>query len=325
MPLALAVSSLLLALGDGTTAFRLSYDAPAACPSEAAFFEAIQARTEHVRRASADESALEASVRVSRTERGFVGEVRETLNGTESSARSVDGKTCKEVVEALSLTIALSIDPNAHAPIEKPPPRASEPGACPPSPAPTTAPPAPAPTTAPPAPAPLEIELGLGVLATETLTSELSAGAALSGTFLRRTGDARLASLELSLWFATTGVLASPANHEARLEGLSLDACPARFQFGGVELGPCALVTAGSLETTGRGVAAPTTVEHAWWSAGLDFQWSVLLGGGILFESALGGSVPLAKRRFYLSQPGHVIAETPLVSPVLRLGLGYRF
>ena len=324
MPLALAVSSLLLTLGDGTTAFRLSYDAPAACPSEAAFFEAIQARTEHVRRASADESALEASVRVSRTERGFVGEVRETLNGTESSARSVDGKTCKEVVEALSLTIALSIDPNAHAPIEKPPPSAPEPGACPPTPAPPV-PPAPEPTTAPHASPPLQIELGLGVLATETLTSELSAGAALSGTFLKRTGEARLASLELALWFATSGVLASPANHEARFEGLSLDACPARFQFGSVELGPCALVTAGALETTGRGVAAPTNVEHAWWSAGLDFQWSVLLGGGILFESALGGSVPLAKRRFYLSQPGHLVAETPLVSPVLRLGLGYRF
>jgi hypothetical protein len=324
VPLALAVSSLLLTLGEGTTAFRLSYDAPAACPTEAAFFEAIQARTEHVRRASADESALEASVRVSRTERGFVGEVRETLNGTESSARSVDGKTCKEVVEALSLTIALSIDPNAHAPIAKPPPSAPEPGACPPAPVVRVAP-APVPTTAAPASPPLQIELGLAALATETLTSELSAGAALSGTFLKKTGEARLASLELSLWFATSGVLAFPANHQARFEGLSLDACPARFQFGSVELGPCALVTAGALETTGRGVAEPASVEHAWWSAGLDFQWSILLGGGVVLESALGGSVPLAKRRFYLSQPGHVIAETPLVSPVLRLGLGYRF
>jgi hypothetical protein len=324
VPLALAVSSLLLALGEGTTAFRLSYDAPAACPSEAAFFDAIQARTEHVRRASADESALEASVRVSRTERGFVGEVRETLNGTESSARTVDGKTCKEVVEALSLTIALSIDPNAHAPIEKSPPSAPEPGACPPAPAVTPAP-APAPITAPLASPPLELELGLGVLATETLTSELSAGAALSGTFLKRTGEARLASLEFSLWFATTGVLAPPSNHEARFEGLSLDACPARFEFGSIELGPCALVTAGALEAKGRGVSMPSTVEHAWWSAGLDFQWSVLLGGGLVLESALGGGVPLAKRRFYLSQPGHVVAETPLVSPVLRLGLGYRF
>jgi hypothetical protein len=316
VPLAQALSSILLALGEDSTPIRISYDAPSSCPAEAAFYDAIQARTDHVRRATSDEAALEVNVRVSRTERGFLGEVRETVNHSESSARTVDGATCKEVVEALSLTIALSVDPNAHAPVAKP--AAPAPPLCQPAPQ----PPPIAVAVATPA---LELEVGLSVLATEVLTSDLSAGAALSVTLLRATGEHRSASLELSLLFATTGALASPADHKADFEGISLDACPLRWQFGNIELGPCALANVGILDATGRGISEPATVDRGWWSAGLDFQLAALLGRGFVFESALGASAPLVKRRFYLSVPGQVIAETPVISPLLRLGLGFRF
>jgi len=318
VPLAQAVSSILLALGEDTTRIRLSYDAPASCPAETDLYDAIVARTDHVRRATSDESALEVNVRVSRTERGFVGEVRETVNHSESSARTVDGETCKEVVEALSLTIALSVDPNAHAPVEKPTPRAPAPAACPPAPEPVPA------VANPPVPI-VQLELGFSVLATEVLTSDFSAGGALSAGFSRKLGESSSASLELSLLFANTGLLATPASHKAEFEGLALDACPVRWQFGSVELGPCALANAGILEATGRGVSEPASVEHGWWSAGLDFKFSALLGGGFVFESALGATAPLVKRRFYTSLPDHVIAETPVISPLLRLGLGFRF
>ncbi|HWZ89156.1 MAG TPA: hypothetical protein VNW92_09910 [Polyangiaceae bacterium] len=312
------MSSLLLALGEDTTAIRLSYDAPTSCPAEAAFYDAIQARTEHVHRATNDEAALEVSVRVSRTERGFLGEVRETANHSESSARSVDGATCKEVVEALSLTIALSVDPNAHAPVAK---------LVTPPPAPIVCPRAaePRPIITAPAGPPLELEVGLGVLATEVLSSDLSAGAALSATLSRQTGEERSASLALALLFSATGVLTNPADHRAQFEGIALDACPARWRFADIELGPCALASVGVLEVTGRGVSEPATVERGWWSAGLDFQLSALLGHGLVLESALGATAPLIKRRFYLSLPEHVVAETPVVSPLLRLGVGFRF
>ncbi len=55
------------------------------------------------------------SVRVTGEARGYAGEVREVVNGKESAVRPVDGETCKDVVEALSLSVALSIDPDAHA------------------------------------------------------------------------------------------------------------------------------------------------------------------------------------------------------------------
>jgi hypothetical protein len=309
---------LLLALGGDTTPIRISYDAPPSCPAASALYDAIQARTEHVRVAIADEPAIDVNVRVTRNERGFVGEVRETVNHSESSARTMDGDTCKDVVEALSLTIALSVDPNAHAPVAKPAPPPPPPIVCPP-------PAEPSPPVAVPTPPDLEIEIGLGALATEVLTSDLSAGAALSGTFARKLGENRSASLGLSLFFASTGVFTTPNDYKSDFEGLALDTCPLRWQHGSIELGPCALAMVGVFEAAGRGVSDPLTVEHGWWSAGLDFQLSVLLGQGFVLESALGATAPLIKRRFYLSLPQHVIAETPAISPLLRVGLGFRF
>ena len=131
--------------------------------------------------------------------------------------------------------------------------------------------------------------------------------------------------MELSLLFAKTGLLASPVDHETRFEGLLLDGCPARFEIGSVELGPCLLAQVGVLDATGRGVSEPATIERGWWSAGLDFQLAAILGHGFVFESALGATTPFVKRRFYLSVPDQVIAESPVISPLLRLGLGFRY
>ena len=319
MPLLAAVTTLVFALAEDTTAVRLAYEAPVTCPAESEFFDAIRARTSHVRRASSDEAALEVSVRVTRTERGFIGEVRETVNHSESSARTMDGATCKEVVEALSLTIALSVDPNAHAPVEQAPPERAAPApVCPPAPEP---PPPPASATAPP----IDIKMALDAIALEPLASELSAGAALSATFSRRWSGDRFSALELSLLFAKSGLLSKPTDHESEFEGVALDACPIGFRVGAVELGPCALAVAGVLGATGRNITEPATVSRAFWSAGLDFQLSASLGRNFVFEAALGGAAPLVERRFYETDPGRIIAKTPVISPLLRLGLGYRF
>ncbi|HEX3775988.1 MAG TPA: hypothetical protein VHV51_16060 [Polyangiaceae bacterium] len=309
---------LFFALGEDTTALRIEYDAPASCPSEAELYDAIRARTDHARRAAGDEPAVDVNVRLTRGERGFTGEVRETVNHNESSARSVEGATCKEVVEALSLTIALSVDPNAHAPRETPAPK--------PAPEAVVCPPAPEPRTVIVERAPeLHVELGLDTVATEALSSELGTGGALSATFVRDIGESYDSSLELSLLFADSGLVSEPSDHRSEFVALALDACPVGFRFGGIELAPCALGLGGVLGATGRGIAEPATVSRGWWSAGLDFKLSVLLGRGFVFESALGASAALEKRRFYETAPTRIIAETPVISPILRLGLGYRF
>jgi hypothetical protein len=318
VPLFAAVTTLVFAFAEDTTAVRLAYEGSATCPAESDFFNSIRARTSHVRRAQGDEPALEVNVRVTRTERGFIGEVREIENQRVSSARTMDGATCKEVVEALSLTIALSVDPNAHAPIAS---------TSPPAPAPAPASPA-APQSAPlaqPAAEQLELEVSIDAVLFQPLGAEPSAGAALSAAVSRRWQSSRFSAFELSLLFAKAGLLSTPRDYESDFEGLVLDACPVGFHTGAIDLAPCALAVGGVLGATGRNVAEPATVSRGFWSAGLDFKLSATIGHGFAFAGTLGAAAPLVERRFYEGDPGRLVAKTPLISPLLRLGLAYRF
>jgi len=322
-----AVFIALAALAGDAVPIRINYDAPASCPNADAFYDAVRARTDLVRKAQGNEPRVDVNVRVTRGDRGFHGEMREVVNQSETSARSVDGSTCKEVAEALAFTVALSFDPDAHAPLppDAPPPT---PTATPPQ-----APVPPAPVVAPPPTAPpvtvtgsrLELELGLSVLGTVVETAGFASGGALSAMLLRRANASMSSALQLPLMLAGTGLLTAPEDHSTRFGALALDACPYRHHTGRWELAPCALATVGFLELTGRGVSDPETVDRAWWSAGLDLQLGVQLGRGIVFESAFAATVPLVGHRYYLSSPERVVTETPTLSPLFRLGLGYRF
>jgi len=320
-----AIIHALAALNANAVPIRVNYDAPASCPNQEAFYEGVRARTERVRKAQGNEPRVDVNVRVTRGEHGFHGEMREVVNQSETAARSVDGATCKEVVEALSFTVALSFDPEAHAAHdldETPlPPK-------PAAPVPIT-PPVPPSAPAPPAkelPAPLELELGLSVLGTVVESAGFASGGALSAMLLRRADSgARSSGVQISLLYAGTGLLTAPDDHSTRFGALALDACPFRYHTGKWELSPCALGMIGFLELSGRNLAEPETVNRAWWSLGLDLQASLLLGRGLVFESALALTVPLLRHRYYTNSPDNVLTRTAVVSPLLRLGLGYRF
>lgn len=311
----------LAALAPSAVPIRVNYDAPASCPNQDAFYDAVRARTERVRKAQGDEPRVDVNVRVTRGDRNYHGEMRQVVNQGETAARSVDGETCKDVVEALSLTVALSLDPEAHAPAppEEAPPR-SEPSAPAVAAAPTPAPPAPVLSAAP-----LELRLSVSVLGTVVDTSAFSSGAALSVTLLREVDASTSRAVQLSFLFASTGLPTAPEDHRTRFGALALDACPFRHRSGSFEIAPCALAAFGFLELTGRRLAEPLTVNRAWWSAGVDLQLSWLLGGGFLLDGALAATVPLVRHRYYTNTADRVVAETPLVSPLLRAGLGYRF
>ena len=301
---------------------RINYDAPASCPNQDAFYDALRARTQRVRKAQGNEPRVDVNVRLTRSERRFHGEMREVVNQDETSSRNVDGETCKEVVEALAFTVALSLDPEAHAPVppEVEPPPAPKPDTVA---VPLTSPSEAAKTSIPGAR--LELEIGLSVLGTVVETAGFATGAALSVMLLRETSASKSGAVQLSLLFAGTGLLTAPDDHRTRFGALALDACPFRHRSGSFEIAPCALGTLGFMELTGRGVEQPATVDRAWLSVGLDVQMFWLLGRGIVFESAVGASVPLARHRYYTNTPDQVIAATPAISPLIRLGLGYRF
>jgi hypothetical protein len=148
---------------------RVEFDAPAGCSDAEAFFAGVLSRTRHVHRAHPGETAVRLTVHVTRAGARVHGELRVNGAGDEAETRRVDGATCAEVVQVLSLTAALAIDPTAdllapaapEKPTATPPPvRAtpSAPAAPPPraapaaSPAPAVASPPPPTSTSPTAP-----------------------------------------------------------------------------------------------------------------------------------------------------------------------------
>lgn len=318
-----AILHALAAPAADTIPIRVNYEVPAGCPSPDVFYDAVRARTERVRKAQGNEPRVDVNVRVTRSERGFHGEVRQLVNQDETAARSVDGQTCKEVVETLAFTAALALDPEAHAPVPPPPPPPT-----PPTKPALTAAPRPPIVIQPPPPAPnprLELEVGLSVLGTVVETAGFATGGALSVMLLRETNESTSGAIQLSLLFAGTGLLTAPADHSTRFGALAVDACPFRHRTGNWEIAPCALATFGFLELTGRGVDEPKTVARGWFSAGVDLQLFWLLGRGVVLESALGASVPFPRHRYYTDAPEQVVTATPVISPLLRVGLGYRF
>jgi hypothetical protein len=108
----------LVALAPGPappTAVFVDFDAPARCSDADAFYAGLVSRTSHIRRAGAGESAVQLKVRLARAGGKVHGELRIVGEQADSGTRRVDGASCEQVVEALSLTVALALDPTGAA------------------------------------------------------------------------------------------------------------------------------------------------------------------------------------------------------------------
>jgi hypothetical protein len=142
---------------------RVEFDAPAGCSDADAFFAGVLSRARRVHRARPGETAVRLTIHVTRTGAKVHGELRVNEVGGEAETRRVDGATCAEVVQVLSLTAALAIDPTADllppatpekataapAPVRAPSPAGATPSPVRASPA-AAPPPVPAPLSAPP-------------------------------------------------------------------------------------------------------------------------------------------------------------------------------
>ena len=127
----------------------------------------------------------------------------------------------------------------------------------------------------------------------------------------------------LAVTYVRNDVLQSPGAAQSSLAALAATACPVRFTAGILTFQPCALVLGGWLAATGRGATHTNTVNRLWLSGGGTLRIGAFLGGAISFELEGGVSAPLLKRRFFLTQPTNVVAETPTISPIVGIGLTY--
>lgn len=325
--------------------FTVDYQAPSACPSAAAFFDEVTARTPRARAAAGGEKARVLHVRVDKRGETHSGRLWIEDNGATSSAREVSGGSCGEVVGALGLVAALAVDPSASvAPRPLPaaatattpapatadisatePPKAEErrpPVAQEPTNASAERPPEVS-SSAPQRGAPSRWTAGAGV--------EVSGVAGAVG-LLRVFGEVDLGGRVFAPSFRVAASRSLPVDRAALLGSANLtwthgtiDLCPIRFDLATkVAARPCAGITLGVLEAEGSGIAVPKSEIRAWLAASVQGRVAWAPARALVVELEVGALAPMLRESFFFD-PNVLVYQAPAIAGFGRVALGVRF
>jgi len=327
------------------TAVSIEFAAPAGCSSLDSFYRGVRSRTDRVRLAAPGEQAIQIRVSVSRAGQSIRGELRVGDQPEESQTRRVDGVSCNEVVEALSLTAALALDPSAsllaeHAPENEPPPApapaasvlpvassASTPPIEPPSPigrydrqAPVR-PPSES-TTSP------SVDLSARAVAASYVSPGLMLGPAAGLRVLMPTRYGTSVTAGVEGFYLSNDLVSAADSSVFRLTGMGISICPVYGAVRGwLELGACTTARGAWLHAKGLGLSHPRSANRAWWTVGLESLASVRLRANLGLEFSAGSSVPLVIREFNSGGPQdqQMVGKTPILSVQVGVGIASRF
>jgi hypothetical protein len=318
------------------TPVKIEFDAPNGCSSVDAFYEGVHSRTNRVRWALEGETAVQIRIRLFRAGTKIKGELRLSDQEGEKETRKVDGATCDEVVEALSLTVTLALDPTALLVARKSTePAAGEddkngaaraaPPALPPS---TTGGQAPVQSRTPIAASASTIhsEFGAQFLAASVISPGASFGGALSARVIVPSYTLGKWSTGVTLLHVQNDLLKSASWGTFSLTALALDLCPVSAGSTQLDAQLCAVAVGGWLHGNGSGVVAhPDSVARSWWSLGLRADASMELVGALRLALDVGAQAPIIRREFVISTPNQTVGHTPYVAVLGGLGLRLRF
>ncbi len=280
------------------------------CPSEQDFVAEVSSRTTHFRIAGPAERARTFFVTVNELPRDasdrFVGELAVQEADGRKSQRNVAGADCAQVATALSIIIAIELDPEAagHEPKEIPPATPALP------------PPAPRVQIVERSPWRVGAILGGGVIRGMTPTT---AGTGELDLELRRESPRLLAPV-FRFGFAFSG---NASHNDAGSSQLviftpALEACPVQLALAGRRLifEPCARFTAGFYYAQGSTPNARGQNQLAVWSSlGAVARGLWFFAKPVFLELDGEIFVPLERDRFYLSDvsPSPVYFQAPPV------------
>jgi hypothetical protein len=333
--------------------FRVEFEAPAGCSDVEVFYAGVLSRSDRARRAGPNEGGLRLGVRLARAGNKVYGELRVLDGRGEGDTRKMEGVRCDEVVEVLSLTAALAIDPAARLTPARPAARPAAPNtpsaaappappsppvaAAPPSP-PAEAPPPPAPETPPPTepveavtiepqprePSSVGVVLGVTTLGATVVSQSFNFGGALSARLAGIRDAGAGPSLSLSGLYLSNDLVQSATGVAIIVAGAALTGCPGWSIGSSVVLEPCARAMGGWLTAMGRGVTDPTSKSRSWWTVGALGRLAVAFGGGFALEIEAGFAVPLVRREFFTETPERTVGATPTISAMAGIGLSRR-
>jgi hypothetical protein len=304
-------------------AVRIEYAAPQRCPSEAEFEAELHKRTAKARPAADSEPAHVVRVVVRSLPSGaMVGRIATEWNGEHSGVRELRDKNCGQLVSALALTAALTIDPDARLDLA---PEATKAETTVPAPAPAPAPPPSENTDRQPVTEPsprsmsLEKRVGMEAGAVRIITPGAMPTLGAFGELAWLGPDFVSPSIRLSLDLASNTLDVNRAANFSWLAG-TLELCPIAVRWADTELRPCVSGAGGAILAGGRAVPEKYRQTRAWWSAGISTHVSQRLSSwfGVELFAALG--VPLRARNFIFANPSREIARTPTASGELGFG-----
>jgi len=334
--LAIALSSTSAAAQPGSASepVAIAYDADPGCPPVNVFFDQVRARTQRVRRAERDEAALSLRVTARITDSAAIGRLEVQTTSDEVTARAMSAPECDELVAALALVAALSIDPDASM---------------------DTSPGAPTPDAGvsaarlegeqeepPPSLAPLpreRIAAPASVAAPPRGTWSAGGGGwlhggALPGVALGGRAWLETAAGDRGTWSpaarlsvgaaATFAVVLGPAKARFQLYTARLDGCPTSLRFGGVVgFEPCLLIEGGALRGEGADVSIPRSATSLWLATGPLGRLKVRIGSHVTVELESGVVVPLSRPT--MTFQGDTAYEVPLWGFTAGLGATMTF
>jgi hypothetical protein len=310
--LALFAASATAAADPTPVEIELEYRAPGECPDRQALESRVRARSERVRIGTS--AAPERSFDV-RVEPSWHARIQVRDRDGQTSTREIEGETCREVVEAAALIVAVLADPEAATEPQLAEPVAAASPAAPPSTRPLPARPEPS------APWPFRFAFGIG-LSLETAPAPDPVLAPRPFVALeRRARDGLRPSLRASVARGKSGSIPTPAGiaelswTSARLEG-----CAGLGGDDGPRADGCALFDLGTLHGRGFQTNSPTDQTVLWLAPGalgrvgygLDDLFRIELHGGLVF--------PLRRYRFFFG-PDETAHQVPELGLTAGLGI----
>lgn len=289
---------------------RLEVQAP--CTDGVDFGRRLQARSSRLQLGSGPD-AIGVAVTI---HPAATGELIEGTMHVGDSVRQVEGGTCEEVAEALSLVAVLMFDPEAET---RPSPAAPAPAPPPPPPAPEQPRPA---VRSPVGPAPAREEdwrWALGMHGVGAAIDEFAIGASVLGEMAR---GRNLSTLTFRVALTTYGARVELGPRAASLlwSFLAPQVCPLRVRAGLFSVFPCAGVAMGVLSSEPiRGVERPKSFTRLWFATRGAARARVGLSSrlGLELEAAL--DVPVIRERYAF---GDVEAyRVPALIPSLGIGI----
>lgn len=330
-PAAVPSSSSQQTASQPTEEVSIHYEA-ATCGDQAAFLRRVRVRTSKFNLVPKRPGVRHFEIVLSESESLLSARLSISDDTGPAQSREVENGTCAELVDAMALMTALAIDPSAPAlPLEESP--SSEPETEPLVTAPLKAetavkqeekPEEPRPKE--PGPAPQErasawrMSAGLhGVLTLGVTRPPLFGGALDVGIGRQDKSWFNPEVRVLGLFQGSPVAENSAGGAKFRLIGAGLEACPAKWGFGTVDVRPCAQGTLASLRGKGVSVENARSESKPFASLGLGLRGALHLHQRLTLDARLGGQFPLRRDRFLVAE--EEISRSSVLTGQATLGL----